>query len=95
MNSNYIVYKGDKILRTGSCPPSMLSIQARPGEKVIEGIAKDHTQKMQGNKVVDKTAAEIEADNPTPQPIPEDEKQKHIKKKDWDGILARLEALEP
>jgi len=42
----YIVYKEStgEILRTGSCPDDMLSIQAGAGEIAIEGIAKDATQ---------------------------------------------------
>lgn len=96
---NFIVYKDKKILRTGSCPASMMSIQAGPGQKVKEGKLRDgtddSTQKMQGDQVADKTPEEIEKENPTRPPIPEDEKTKHIKNKDWDDILLRLAALEP
>jgi hypothetical protein len=42
----YIVYKEStgEILRTGSCPDDMLSMQAGAGEIAIEGIAIDTTQ---------------------------------------------------
>lgn len=53
-------------------------------------------------RIVKKTKAEIKADNPPRPVIPEEEKVKHIKKKDWDAleqtltsILDRLTALEP
>jgi len=96
--ATYIVYKGNKILRTGSCPVSMLSLQAGQGEKVIEGSlpsgTTDRTQKMQGNKVVNKTPQEIEHDNPPPTPIPVPDRYKKVKNKDWDAIVHRLEALE-
>lgn len=91
---NYIVYKDKKILRTGACPASMMKKQAGPGERVREGVADDLTQKMQGDQVVDKTPEEIEADNPTPPPIQEEEKVKHVKNKDWDALVARVTALE-
>lgn len=94
---NYIVYKGTKILRTGSCSASMMVMQAGPGEKVMEGKLRDGesdcTQKMQGDQVVDKTPAEIEADNPTPVPVPEEEKTKHVTNKEWDALVARVAAL--
>jgi len=91
---NYIVYKGNKILRTGSCPASMLSIQAKQGQMVKEGVANDRTQKMQGDQVVNKTPVEIEADNPTPVPVPEEDREKNVKNKDWNALEARVAALE-
>lgn len=42
---NFIIHDTvGKILRTGSCPDTMLSIQAGLGETVIEGLANDATQ---------------------------------------------------
>ena len=98
--SNYIVYNDStgKILRSGSCPMSMLAIQAGPGETVIEGKlpdgTDDRTQKIKGDQVVDKTPAEIEADNPTPVPIPKEDKIKSVQNKDWDDLIGRIEKLE-
>jgi len=91
----YIVYNtAGKILRTGSCPASMLEMQAHPGEKVIEGRANDYYQKMVGDKVVDKTPEEIEADNPTPAPIPDEDKPARITNKDLAALMQRVKDLE-
>ena len=87
---NYIVYKDKEILRTGSCPASMMNAQAGPGEYVKEGKLRngtdDRTQKMQGDQVVDKTPSEIEADNPSIVPIPEEDRPTVISKKDWQAL---------
>jgi len=57
---NFIIYHKNtgEILRTGSCPESMISIQASElGELVMEGQANDSTQKINisTEKIVDKT----------------------------------------
>ena len=44
---NFIVYdKNGKIIRTGGCPASMLSVQAQNGEFVVEGKANDTLKKF-------------------------------------------------
>ena len=84
---HFIVYNiNGKILRTGSCQDRMLKKQARPGETVIEGKADDTKQKIVGGKVVAKTQSEIDADNPSIVPIPEEDRPTVISKKDWQNI---------
>ena len=96
--SNFIVYNSTtgKILRTGNCPPSLYKLQVRAGESILIGKANDYSQKVSidDKEVVNKTPAEIEADNPTPVEPPEGEKQKHIKNKEWKEIKDLLEDLE-
>ena len=94
--SNFIVYNSTtgKILRTGNCPPSLYKLQVRAGESIILGKANDYSQKIVDGEIVDKTPAEIEADNPTPVEPPEGEKQKHIKNKEWKEIKDLLEDLD-
>jgi len=44
---NFIVYNNiGEILRTGTCPDSMISIQAGVGEVAIEGVASDLMQRI-------------------------------------------------
>ena len=96
--SHYIVYESitGKIKRTGNCPFHMIVHQARThaGEVSIEGKADDDIHKIINGKVVSKTSAEILADKYSMTPIPENEKMKHVNKKDWQDVIDRLEALE-
>lgn len=43
-----------KILRTGTCPESMIAIQAHDGERVMEGVANDLTQCICDGAVIDR-----------------------------------------
>jgi len=91
----FIVYNSKgQILRTGSCPDSIFFRQAHDGEFVIEGKANDVTQKIVGGKIVNKTPEEIEADNPTPIPVPFEKRPAQITNEQWQGILNRLDNLE-
>ena len=102
--SNFIVYNSDKkILRTGSCPDTMVGLQANANEFVCEGTADDATQKMefdgfatQGQPinphVVNKTQAEIDAE--TPASVPDEERPATITNKQWQAIQDRVAALE-
>ncbi|GAB4390258.1 MAG: hypothetical protein Kow0025_21050 [Thermodesulfovibrionales bacterium] len=69
---NFIVYDPTtgKIVRTGDCPPEMVSIQALEGEAVMEGEASDRLHKIVGGEVVDKNPLEI---SPLPAPDPREE----------------------
>ena len=52
---NYIVYNSDgEILRTGRCADEDFDIQAKTGENILEGTARDSIQKIVDGKVVDK-----------------------------------------
>ena len=57
---NFIIYNSTgTILRTGSCPNSMLSIQAQNGETVIEGQANQNAQYISDGVVTNYTEAEL------------------------------------
>ena len=57
---NFIIYDATgTILRTGSCPDSMLSIQAQNGETVIEGQANQNAQYISDGVVTNYTEAEL------------------------------------
>ena len=59
---NYIVHDKDGIiLRTGTCPDSMVQLQAGTDEFVMEGIANDIEDRIIKGKVVRKSEAEIDA----------------------------------
>lgn len=58
--------KSGEILRTGSCPEEMLSIQAQEGETVIEGEANDQTQYIVDGIVTGYTEAELVAKSAIP-----------------------------
>ena len=59
---NYIVHDKDgNILRTGTCPADMFSLQAQQGETVMEGIANDMENRIVEGKIVRKSEAEIDA----------------------------------
>lgn len=52
---SFIVFNSTgKILRTGTCAPSDLQLQAQQGEHVLEGVANDATQMIVNNEVVDR-----------------------------------------
>ena len=104
----FITYnKSGKILRGGHCQASTFRSQARKEnvEFVVEGIANDVTQKVEFDgfdsngqpinpRIVDKTHAEIERDNPKREPTPFEEKRAAIKNKDWKNVLDRIKVLE-
>lgn len=103
---NYIVYNSDgKILVTGCCAETDFLLQAQDGEFVMEGVANDVTQKVEFDgldeenqpinpRVVDKTPAEIERDNPTPVPIPFEKKPALITNEQWENMQNRIAELE-
>lgn len=92
---NYIVYDNSgTILRTGCCSKGDFFLQVGDGEFVMEGIANDVTQKIVDGKVVDKTPEEIEADNPTPIPVPFEKQPANITNEQWQNILNRISELE-
>lgn len=104
--SHYIVHDADgKILRTGSCPEIIVDAQAGPGEFAIEGVADDRKQKMEFDgldesgrpvnpRLVDKTPAEIERDNPPPPVIPDEDKPASMTKKEVALLMQRVKDLE-
>ena len=52
--THYYVYDDEgRILRTGSCPESMLNIQPGDGEFVMEGCADDSSQYILNGKITD------------------------------------------
>lgn len=90
---SYIIYdKTGRILRVVDCSKTLKHLQAKEGEFIIEGFANDLTQKIVDGKVVDKTPEEIEIDDPPP--LPPLETPILITKKQWQGVLKRLEVLE-
>ena len=100
--SHYTVYdETGEILRSGRCSDHLTELQAEVGEFVLVGRADDVTQKVIWDgmahgkpinpRIVNKDPGELP---PEPEPTPPDEKVKHIKKKDWDALLERVEALE-
>ncbi len=104
--SNVIVYNEDKeIQRTVICPLGMANMQAGPGEFVIEGVADDQTQKMEfdgldesGRPInpwlVDKSPAEILADNPPLPEVLEENKPARMTKGELAALVKRIENLE-
>ena len=98
----FIVYNLDeKILRTGKCAVKDFPLQAKNGKFVMEGIAKDTTQKIKFDgldddgqpinpRVVNKTPEEIEADSPV---VPTGKQLANITNEQWEDVLKRLEAL--
>ena len=58
MNANFIIYDGiGKIIRTGSCPASMVDVQAGDGEYVTIGSASDITQYIYNGNITNKPAS--------------------------------------
>ncbi len=104
--ANFIAYDEKKqILRTGSAPLGMANMQAGPGEFVIEGVADDQTQKMEFDgldesgrpinpRLVDKSPAEILADNPPLPPVLEENKPANMTKGELAALVKRIENLE-
>ncbi len=103
---NYIIFNDTKrISRTGSCPISMINLQAGDGEFVIEGIADSLTQKVDFDgldekgqpvnpRVVDKSSAEIERDDPVLIPISDEKRSANITNEQYQALLRRVEKLE-
>lgn len=102
----FIVYnKNKKIERTCSAPLGMANMQAGPGEFVIEGVADDRNQKMEFDgldesgrpinpRLVDKSPAEILADNPPPPVVADEDKPARLTKKEVDLLMKRVKLLE-
>ena len=102
----FVVYNNaGKILRTGGCPDNVFFRQTREGEFVMEGVANGITQKVEFDgldnkgqpinpRIVNKTSAEIQADNPPPPVIPFEKRLTHINNEQWQDILDRLDKLE-
>lgn len=58
----FIVYnENGNILRTGSCPRDMVSIQAQLGESVVRGDGNDRDHKVVDGQIVKKSKAEMNA----------------------------------
>lgn len=92
---NYIVFdSAGKIQRTGVCPPERLPFQANGGEFAIEGTANDVTQKIVDGKVVNKTAEEVETDNPAIPRVSSEKYPANITSEQWQDVLDRIEMLE-
>lgn len=92
---DYIIYdKTGTILRTVDCPPVVAAMQAKEGEFIIKGRANDLTQKIVGDKIVDKTPEEIEAENPAPPIVPVGQRPAYITNEQWQAVLKKIEALE-
>ena len=95
-----------KVERHGDCPDIDYDKQAHnPGEYICEGIIVDTKQKIKHDgvaadgtltnpRIVDKTQAEIDRDNPPPPVIAPAERMIRIKQKDWDALAARVQVLE-
>ena len=59
MSVRFIVFdEHGAILRTGSCPRDMLALQARRGERVIEGVARDESDRVENGRIVPAPAAD-------------------------------------
>ena len=104
--AQFIVYDQNKeVLRTGNAPLGMVNMQAGPGEFTIEGTADDRKQKMEFDgldesgrpinpRLVDKTPAEIERDNPPPPVIPDEDKPAQMTKKELALLMQRVKDIE-
>ena len=103
---SFIIYndKGE-IIRVGSSQNIDYQLQAQNDEFVMDGTADCITQKIEFDgfdekgqpinpRVVNKTPAEIEADNPAPIPLSLEKQPAHITNEQWQGILNRLDNLE-
>lgn len=90
----FIVYNEmGKIVSSGHCQKKTFHKQAGDGEFVLEGRANDITQKVVGGKVVDKTAVEIEKDNPKTKVKPFKKRLAKITNEQWQSVLDRLDKL--
>jgi hypothetical protein len=66
MIKNYVVHdQNGMIVRTGSAPEGMISIQAGTGEYAIEAAGDDLTQYVVGGAVTDKPAMPVSIDKTT------------------------------
>ncbi len=83
-----------KIQRTGNCPLGMVNMQVGPDEFVIEGEADDTKHKIVDGKLIDKTPAEILANNPPPPIIADEDKPAKITRGQLKQMLARITTLE-
>ena len=93
MKKKFIIYNAvGEILRTGGCSEKTFLGQAKDGEFIMEGTANDIIHKVQGGQVVMKTLQEIEASKPPV--VLKKETEKRILYKEWDALVARVEALE-
>ena len=91
----FIVYNSSgKILRTGICQDLLLKAQAGDNEFSIHGSANDRLQKIVDDRVVSKTAEEIESDNLPTSSISFDDRQASITNKHLQEIISRLYELE-
>ena len=104
----YAIYnKEGEIIRIVGCPPEYAESQVKDDEGIIEAPrdVNDVTQKIEFDgfdekgqpinpRVVNKTPAEIEADNPAPIPLSLEKQPAHITNEQWQGILNRLDNLE-
>ena len=91
----FIVYDKDgKISRTGHCQPATFNKQAGQGESIIEAVANDVRQKVVKGKIVNKTSEEIKRDSPKTPPKPTKDKKANITNRQYDDLLARIEAIE-
>lgn len=90
----YIVYDTStgQILRTGICDKDQLANQAGPGETAVEGSADDRLQKLENDRLRDKTPAELEAEQRPP--CPEEDKRQVIPRKLRRATLLRIRQLE-
>jgi len=92
---NFIVYdKTGRILSIGHCQKNVLHKQAGKNQFAMEGAANDITQKVVKGKIVDKTLAEIERDNPKTPVKPFREQRAKITNEQLQAILDRLTVLE-
>ena len=93
---NYMVYHNitGNITKTGTCSPSILSAQAGPNETAIENVGNwnDIDHKIVNGSVVECT--QQEKDDKVPKPESYANKTKHLSNKDWDEVIARMDALE-
>ena len=61
MTSPFVVYdQSGQILRTGSCPESMINLQAGKSEYVLEGDGTDRNHKVVGGRIVQKSETELQ-----------------------------------
>ena len=92
---HFIVYNTQgKILRTGTCQNKCFSLQVlNPGESVLEGKADDMSQKIVGDKVVDKIEEDLSKEKKQKK-TPKTLQKKHVTNEMWQNILNRLKALE-
>ena len=88
----------DKIIRTGVCSNSSFTLQAGKGEGIIKQTINFNTQKILNGKIVDKTPADLEAEQKETErkkkEIPFEKQQAHITNEQYQSLLIRLTKLE-